>query len=102
MKDSKFTIGIKLNSVEFQQEGFKPEECRDVCARLEELGVDFIELSGGTYEDNMANESKRESTIAREGGLDCIKNKRTFDRRIIFSLIVQHSSSNLPMLFGRL
>lgn len=65
VKDPKFSIGIKLNSVEFQKGGFQPEECHEVCTRLEELGLDFVELSGGTYEDWRMGH--RESTIAREG-----------------------------------
>lgn len=65
VKDPKFLIGIKLNSVEFQEGGFTPEECRDVCKRLDAAGVDFIELSGGTYEE-LAFFHKRESTKQRE------------------------------------
>jgi len=36
--------------MEFQEGGFRPEECRDVVSKLAEEGVTFIELSGGTYE----------------------------------------------------
>lgn len=64
--DPKFSIGIKINSVEFQEGGFQPEECRDVCAHLEELSVDFVELSGGSYE-SLAFVHKRESSKKREG-----------------------------------
>lgn len=63
--DPKFSIGIKINSAEFQQGGFQPEECRDVCARLEKAGIDWIELSGGTYEE-LGFSHKRESTKNRE------------------------------------
>ncbi|PWN32731.1 NADH oxidase [Meira miltonrushii] len=63
--DPSFILGIKINSVEFQTGGFTPEECREVCAHLEKLGVDVIELSGGTYEE-LAFSHKRESTIKRE------------------------------------
>lgn len=63
--DPSFILGIKINSVEFQKGGFQPEECRDVCKHLESLGVDVLELSGGTYEE-LAFSHKRESTKARE------------------------------------
>ena len=63
-----FSISIKINSVEFQNGGFQPEECATVCAQLEKLGLDFIELSGGTYED-LAFHHKRDSTKQREGEL---------------------------------
>ncbi|KAI9664395.1 MAG: hypothetical protein M1831_002328 [Alyxoria varia] len=62
-----FMLGIKTNSVEFQAGGIQPEEARDLCAMLEELEFDFIELSGGTYEKLAFNNShQRESSKKRE------------------------------------
>jgi len=60
-----FILGIKLNSVEFQDKGFKPEEAKELCAMLEENRFDFVELSGGTYE-SLAFAHKRDSTKKRE------------------------------------
>jgi 2,4-dienoyl-CoA reductase-like NADH-dependent reductase (Old Yellow Enzyme family) len=61
-----FVIGIKLNSVEFQDGGFSAEECRDLCSSLENEGqFDFVELSGGTYQ-SLAFSHQRESTKKRE------------------------------------
>jgi 2,4-dienoyl-CoA reductase-like NADH-dependent reductase (Old Yellow Enzyme family) len=61
-----FVLGIKLNSVEFQDGGFSTDECRDLCASLENEGqFDFVELSGGTYQ-SLAFSHKRESTRKRE------------------------------------
>ena len=60
-----FVIGLKLNSVEFQDHGFSPEEAKVLCAKLEEGELDFVELSGGTYEE-LAFGYKRESTLKRE------------------------------------
>lgn len=60
-----FVLGIKLNSVEFQDKGFQPEEAKELCAMLEKNRFDFIELSGGTYE-SLAFDHKRESTKKRE------------------------------------
>lgn len=65
--DTKFSIAIKINSVEFQEGGFQPEECAEVCAFLEALGVELVELSGGTYENWKVLTEKRESTKKREG-----------------------------------
>jgi 2,4-dienoyl-CoA reductase-like NADH-dependent reductase (Old Yellow Enzyme family) len=61
-----FILGIKLNSVEFQDKGFNPEEAKELCKMLEENKFDFVELSGGTYE-HLAFGHKRESTRKREG-----------------------------------
>ncbi|TGJ85012.1 hypothetical protein E0Z10_g3757 [Xylaria hypoxylon] len=65
VNDTSFLIGIKLNSVEFQEGGFTPQECRDLCVELEKHGIDFVELSGGTYQE-LAFSHKRESTKKRE------------------------------------
>lgn len=63
--DKSFSIGIKLNSVEFQEGGFTPEDCRDLCVELEKNGLDWVELSGGTYEE-FGFYHKKESTKKRE------------------------------------
>ncbi|KAI0400009.1 NADH:flavin oxidoreductase/NADH oxidase [Xylaria palmicola] len=63
--DESFIIGIKLNSVEFQNGGFTPEDCRDLCVELEKHRLDFVELSGGTYQA-LGFVHKRESTKKRE------------------------------------
>lgn len=62
-----FVVGIKVNSVEFQPNGFQPEEARELCQALEANRFDFVELSGGTYENwKMSDEGKRDSTNKRE------------------------------------
>ncbi|KAF1999413.1 FMN-linked oxidoreductase [Amniculicola lignicola CBS 123094] len=60
-----FILGIKLNSVEFQSGGFQPEEARDLCKILDENKFDFVELSGGTYQE-MGFKYVKESTRERE------------------------------------
>lgn len=57
---------IKINSHDFSEGGFGPEECKEIATRLEAAGVDIIELSGGTYEtsDKMCHLS--DSTRRRE------------------------------------
>jgi 2,4-dienoyl-CoA reductase-like NADH-dependent reductase (Old Yellow Enzyme family) len=62
---SNFVLGIKLNSVEFQDKGFDTEEAATLCKLLEDNSFDFVELSGGTYEQ-LAFGHKRESTKKRE------------------------------------
>ncbi|CAM1502666.1 Fc.00g074420.m01.CDS01 [Cosmosporella sp. VM-42] len=60
-----FSIGIKINSVEFQKGGFSTEDCKKLCVELEKYEFDMVELSGGTYEV-LAFDHKRESTKKRE------------------------------------
>lgn len=60
-----FVLGIKINSVEFQERGFSAEEAAQLCELLEKHRFDFVELSGGTYQDDQWTKP-RESTKARE------------------------------------
>ncbi|KAK3623865.1 hypothetical protein LTR56_020761 [Elasticomyces elasticus] len=60
-----FILGIKLNSVEFQDKGLTPEDAKKMCILLEQNSFDFVELSGGTYE-SLAFGHKKESTKKRE------------------------------------
>lgn len=62
-----FPVGIKLNSADFQRGGFTQEESMEVVRALSALGVDLIEISGGTYESpEMTGIRRRASTAARE------------------------------------
>jgi 2,4-dienoyl-CoA reductase-like NADH-dependent reductase (Old Yellow Enzyme family) len=45
-----FAVAVKLNSADFQRGGFDVEDAEKVIAMLEPLGVDLVELSGGSYE----------------------------------------------------
>lgn len=65
VQDPSFIICVKLNSVEFQPKGQTPDDCKNLCLKLEEAGIDFVDLSGGTFEGR-AFEHKKESTKARE------------------------------------
>jgi 2,4-dienoyl-CoA reductase-like NADH-dependent reductase (Old Yellow Enzyme family) len=47
---SSFAVAVKLNSADFQRGGFDAEDAALVIAMLEPLGVDLVELSGGSYE----------------------------------------------------
>ncbi|MBE7181282.1 MAG: NADH:flavin oxidoreductase/NADH oxidase family protein, partial [Terriglobus roseus] len=63
--DPSFIVCVKLNSVEFQDKGTTPAEAREFALQLEAARVDFVDLSGGTFEAR-AFEHKKESTIQRE------------------------------------
>jgi 2,4-dienoyl-CoA reductase-like NADH-dependent reductase (Old Yellow Enzyme family) len=60
-----FVVGAKLNSVEFQDAGVTPKEAEEVCGGLEQQGFDFVELSGGNYE-NFGMKWEKYSTQKRE------------------------------------
>jgi len=62
-----FAVAVKLNSADFQRGGFSPEDARGVVEMLAPLGVDLIELSGGSYEaPAMMGSSRDDRTLARE------------------------------------
>jgi len=68
-----FPVGIKMNSADFQKGGFSEEESLTVMKTLSELGIDLIEISGGTYEspamtgnEKFNENTQRSSTKKRE------------------------------------
>lgn len=66
---SDFSIGIKLNSADFQRGGFTEEESIETIRALVDAGIDLIEISGGTYEApamSGANQPLKTSTATRE------------------------------------
>ena len=62
-----FPIGVKLNSADFMKAGFSEEEALHVIKVLDQLGIDLIEISGGSYESpQMTGVNVKESTKNRE------------------------------------
>lgn len=71
-----FGVSVKLNSTDFQKGGFSKADSMAVIGMLNELGLDFVEISGGNYEqpkmmdmDGLKpahEEGARESTKKRE------------------------------------
>ena len=45
-----FAVSVKLNSADFQRGGFDSEDAKAVVEAMNELAVDLVELSGGSYE----------------------------------------------------
>lgn len=62
-----FAVAVKLNSADFQRGGFDVDDAATVIAMLEPLGVDLVELSGGSYEaPAMTGQTSDERTRSRE------------------------------------
>ncbi|MGV9413580.1 NADH:flavin oxidoreductase/NADH oxidase family protein [Nocardia sp. NPDC003693] len=62
-----FAVAVKLNSADFQRGGFDAGDAAGVIALLAPLGVDVVELSGGSYEaPAMTGQAGDERTRARE------------------------------------
>ncbi|KAK5982201.1 Oxidoreductase FAD/FMN-binding protein, partial [Trichostrongylus colubriformis] len=60
-----FLVGIKTNSVEFQDGGLDLNDATAICEMIERVGFDFVELSGGTIE-RIAFQHMRDTTRKRE------------------------------------
>ncbi len=62
-----FSLSIKLNSADFQRGGFDVEDAQNVLTMLHGKHIDFVELSGGSYEaPAMQGKSADDRTLARE------------------------------------
>ena len=62
-----FAVAVKLNSADFQKGGFSAADAKQVVSMLNTLGVDLIELSGGSYEaPAMHGQTRDGRTLARE------------------------------------
>ena len=62
-----FAVAVKLNSADFQRGGFSADDAREVVRMLDGLGIDLVELSGGSYEaPAMQGEARDGRTLARE------------------------------------
>ncbi|AOJ83884.1 2,4-dienoyl-CoA reductase [Burkholderia savannae] len=62
-----FAVSVKLNSADFQRGGFSSDDAKRVVEMLNPLGVDLVELSGGSYEaPAMQGQARDGRTLARE------------------------------------
>jgi len=62
-----FAVAVKINSADFQRGGFSSDDAKRVVEMLNPLGVDLIELSGGSYEaPAMHGQARDGQTLARE------------------------------------
>jgi len=62
-----FCVGVKLNSADFQKGGFEAKDAIAVVRMLNDLPVDLVEISGGSYESPaMHGKPQKESTRKRE------------------------------------
>lgn len=62
-----FAVAVKLNSADFQRGGFTADNAKQVVEWLNDLGVDLVELSGGSYEaPAMQGDARDGRTLARE------------------------------------
>jgi len=62
-----FCVAVKINSADFQRGGFDSTDAIEVIKMLNNLPVDLVELSGGSYEaPAMQGQTRDGRTLARE------------------------------------
>ncbi len=65
--NAQFSVSVKLNSADFQRGGFDIDDAESVVKMLEPFAIDFVELSGGSYEaPAMQGRTADDRTLARE------------------------------------
>nr|BDT27752.1 NADH:flavin oxidoreductase/NADH oxidase family protein [Bacteriovorax sp. HI3] len=63
----RFCVAVKINSADFQRGGFDSTDAIEVIKMLNNLPVDLVELSGGSYEvPAMQGQTRDGRTLARE------------------------------------
>ncbi len=67
MVSSGFAVGVKLNVDDFIKGGLTPDDSLEVAKMLSPLGVDFIEVGGGTHEYAAAFELGYAGGVGAEG-----------------------------------
>lgn len=72
-----FTIGIKLNSVDHQSEQALAD-CIEQLRVITEAGIDFLEVSGGTYEDPVVSVIQSPFSLVGEVSLWCLSPLEAF------------------------
>ncbi|KAF2215277.1 hypothetical protein CERZMDRAFT_94696 [Cercospora zeae-maydis SCOH1-5] len=67
-----FGVGVKINSADFQRGGFDSNDLKWTVEQMNDMKIDFVELSGGNYESpamsgaSQGDEKKSARTVARE------------------------------------
>lgn len=62
-----FAVAVKINSADFQRGGFDADDAKVVILAMNELAVDLVELSGGSYESPAMQGSTTDGrTLQRE------------------------------------
>lgn len=63
-----FGVAVKINSADFQRGGFAPEEASWIVSQLNDMSIDFVEISGGSIESPVmaGPDNAASSSLARE------------------------------------
>jgi 2,4-dienoyl-CoA reductase-like NADH-dependent reductase (Old Yellow Enzyme family) len=83
-----FPIMVKINSEDFLERGITVEEIIKVCHLLEDLGMDAVEMSGGTFESGKFIPSRVGTSKSEEREAYYRKAAKAFKKEIGIPLIL--------------
>lgn len=73
-----FGISVKLNSTDFQKGGFTKAASMAVIGMLNELGLDFVEISGGNYEQPKMMDMEGLKPVHEEGARESTRKREAY------------------------
>jgi len=83
-----FPILVKINAEDFLEHGFTVAEMITVAGKLEKMGVDAIEMSGGTFESGKCIPSRRGTSKSEDKEVYYRTAARVFKEKIGIPLIL--------------
>jgi 2,4-dienoyl-CoA reductase-like NADH-dependent reductase (Old Yellow Enzyme family) len=83
-----FPVMVKINSEDFLENGFTLEEMITVAQRLETLGMDAVEMSGGTFESGKCIPSRRGTSKSEDREVYYKSAARRFKENIKIPLVL--------------
>lgn len=101
--EPEFAVSVKLNSADFQRGGFDADDAARVIAMLASLGVDLVELSGGSYESPAMTGNPQDSGSSKLPGArqrDSQQDSRTAAREAYFLELAEQlvADSSIPLM----
>ena len=73
-----FSVSVKLNSTDFQKGGFSKAESMAVVRMLNDLDLDFVEISGGNYEQPKMMDMDGLKPVFEEGVKESTKRREAY------------------------
>ena len=73
-----FGVSVKLNSTDFQKGGFSKADSMAVVGMLNEAGLDFLEISGGNYEQPKMMDLDGMKPVFEEGVKESTKRREAY------------------------
>lgn len=73
-----FGVSVKLNSADFQKGGFSQSDSTAVIGMLNDLGLDFVEISGGNYEQPKMMDMEGLKPAHEDGARESTKRREAY------------------------